>query len=96
MNAWRRSVPAVDPAERDDVDRRLLREHRSDLAGRRVRSQDGVVVHVERVLRVAGGVRLGRVQRREVVEHRVDLGAVEDAVTESEEDVLDLPADLRE
>src|SRR5688500_9375770 len=41
-------------------------------------------------------MRFGRVQRGEVVEDSVDLRPVEDAVAETEEDVLDLAPDLRD
>ena len=36
------------------------------------------------------------VERVEVVARRLDLAAVDDAVAEAEEDVLDLAADLRD
>ena len=60
-------VAPVGAAERDDVDGRLLLEHRPDLRRRRVRAQDGVVGEVERVVLGARRMRLGRVQRVEVV-----------------------------
>ena len=47
-------VAAVDAAERDHVDRRLLRLHHADLRRRGLRAQHVVVVEEERVRAASG------------------------------------------
>ena len=89
-------VAPVDAAERDHVDGRLLRLHRPHLRGRRLGAEDDVVAQVVRVQRRAGDVALGHVQLVEDVLDGLDLVAVDDLVAEADEDVLDLPADLRD
>ena len=78
------AVEAIDAPRRDDADRRLLRHHRADLHGARVRAQhlDGVVValfarglHVEGVVLLPGRM-LGRdVELGEVEIVGLDVGA---------------------
>ena len=58
------TVDAIDAARRDDADRRLLRQHRADLHGARVRAQQHALVgssglQIERVVILPGGM-LGR------------------------------------
>ena len=89
-------VAPVRASERDEVDRRLLRLHRADLRGRRVRAQQRLGVEVEGVARIARGVRLGLVERVEVVPDGLDLAPVVDLVAHPEEDVLDPAAQLRD
>ena len=89
-------VAPVDAAERDDVDRRLLRLHRADLRRRRLGAEHGLVVDEERRERRARRVARREVERVEVVARRLDLAAVDDPVAEPEEDVLDLAPDLRD
>ena len=84
----------VHPADRDHVDGRLSLLHDVDLGRRGLGSQDDVLVQEERLQLRARRMRRRQVERVEVVVRRLDLAAVDDAVAESEEDVLDLPADL--
>ena len=91
-----RRVAPVDPTERDDVDGRLLRLHRPDLRRRGLGPQHRLVVEEERRERRARGMAGREVERVEVVAGRLDLAAVDDAVAEPEEDVLDLAPDLRD
>ena len=62
-----RFVGAVHAAGADDADGRLARGHDARLHRRGVRAQNDVVVHIERILRVARGMVLGQVQQLEVV-----------------------------
>ena len=87
-------VAPVDAAERDDVDGRLLRLHRPDLRRRRLGAQHRLVVEEERRERRPRRMARREVEPVEVVVRRLDLAAVDDAVAEPEEDVLDLAADL--
>src|SRR5438094_7771324 len=89
-------VAPIDAAERDHVDGRLARLHHADLRRRRLGAQNGVAVQVERVQRRAGDVARRHVERIEEVVGVLDLVAVDDLVAEADEDVLDLPADLRD
>jgi hypothetical protein len=89
-------VAAVDPARDDDVERRRRGHHRARLHRRGVRAQDDVGAHVERVRPLARGVRRRVVERVEVVEDVVDLGALLDVEAQAEEDVLDLAPHGRE
>ena len=66
-------VGAVDAAGADDADGRLARGHDARLHGRGMRAQDDVVVDVEGVLRVAGGMVLGQVEQFKVVVVVLDL-----------------------
>ena len=91
-----RRVATVGAAERDDVDGRLLRLHRADLRGRRLRAQHGLVVEKDARERRARRMPRREVERVEVVPGRLDLATVDDRVAEPEEDVLDLAADLRD
>ena len=91
-----RRVAAVGAAERDDVDRRLLRLHRADLGRRRLGAQHRLVVEEEGCERRAGRMARREVERVEVVARRLDLAAVDDLVAEPEEDVLHLAPDLRD
>ena len=72
--------------------------HRAHLHRRGLAAQQPVRValQVEVVARRARRVALRRVEGGEVVPLGLDLGAVGDAVAEGEEDVLHLPADLRD
>ena len=87
-------VAAVGAAERDEVDRWLLRLHRPDLRGRGVGAQQRARVEIEGVAGIPGGVRLGLVEGVEVVPDGLDLAAVVDLVAHPEEDVLDPAAQL--
>ncbi len=89
-------VAAIDAAERDDVDGRLLRLHRPDLRRRGLRPEHRLVVEEERLQRRARRMARREVERVEVVVRRLDLAAVDDRVPEPEEDVLDLAPDLRD
>jgi hypothetical protein len=83
-------VGPVDAPGHDDRQRRRPLLHRADLHRRRVRPQDGVVVHVERVAARPRGVRRIVVERVEVVEDGLDLGPLDDVEAKPDEDVLDL------
>ena len=85
-----------DPAERHDVDGRLLRLHRPDLRRGRLRAEQRLVVEEEGRQGRPRGVPGREVEPVEVVVGRLDLPPVDDAVAEPEEDVLDLAADLRD
>jgi hypothetical protein len=91
-----RGVAPVDAAEGGDVDGRLLRLHRADLGRGRLRAQHRLVVEEQRRERRAGRVPGRERERVEVVVGGLDLATVDDAVAEPEEDVLDLPPDLRD
>src|SRR5215210_8862447 len=91
-----RGVAPVDAAGGDHVDRRLALLHRADLGRRGLGAKDDVAVQEERVQRRAGRVALRHVERVEVVVRGLDLSAVDDHVAQPEEDVLDLPPDLRD
>ena len=94
-----RFVP-VDPAGRDDLERRAALSQLPDLHGRRVRAEEKrrvrLAVQEERVLCVARRMLRRKVQGLEVVEVVLDLGAVRDRVAHPEEDLLDPPADDRD
>ena len=68
-------VGAVDAARADDADGRPAGEHGARLHGAGVRAKDDVFIHVEGVLRVAGGVVLGQVHQLEVVVIQLHLRA---------------------
>ena len=74
------------------ADGRLLLLHDADLHGAGLRAQqDGiVVVKIEGVGAVAGGMALFDVQLREVVGGLLDLRAVDDLIAHADEDLLDL------
>src|SRR5215213_8207349 len=91
-----RGVAPVDAAGGDHVDRRLALLHRADLGRRGLGAENDVDVQEQRVQRRAGRVALRHVQLVEVVVRGLDLAAVDDHVAEPEEDVLDLPPDLRD
>src|SRR5205085_3584226 len=61
----------------------------------RLRAKAQAVGRVEGVLRRARGVKLRDVERREVVEVRLDLWAVLDGIAHRDEDVLDALAQER-
>ena len=94
------AVRPVDAPGDDDRDRRRLLLHRADLHRRGVRAQYDLVraaarlavrgEDVERVRARARGVRRVVVERVEVVEDGLDLGALLDREAEAAEDVLDL------
>ena len=83
------AVDAVDAARRDDLDRRRVRFHVAHLDRRRVRAQHHAALDVERVLHRARRMVLRRVERGEVVEVVLDLGAVGDVEAERAEERLD-------
>ena len=89
-------VAAVGAPEGDEVDGRVLRLHRADLRRRRVGAQERALVEVEGVPGIARRVRLGLVERVEVVPDRLDFAAVVDHVAHPEEDVLDAASQLRD
>ena len=68
-------IGAVHAARADDADGRPAGEHGARLHGAGVRAQHDVLVHVEGVLRVAGGVVLGQVHQLEVVVIQLHLRA---------------------
>ena len=88
-------VPPVDAAERDHVDRRLLRLHDVDLRRRRLRAEQPLRVEEERVAGRARRVRGREGELVEVVVDGLDLAVVDDLVAEPEEGVLDDPARQR-
>ena len=70
-----------------------MRLHGPDLHRRGVRAQHDVLVDVERVRRLPGGVHGVVVERVEVVVDGVDLRALDDAEAEAQERVLELAPD---
>ena len=82
-------VAPVAGARDHDVERRRVL-HRAHLHRRRVGAQDDVVVDVERVRPLPRGVRDVVVEPVEVVGDRLDLGPLDDAEAEPDEDVLEL------
>ena len=80
----------------DDVQRRRVALHRPDLHGARVRPQQHLVGHVERVGLLPRRVRWWGVERGEVVKDGLDLGSLRDVEPEADEHLLDLPARLRQ
>ena len=80
-------VGAVDAPGADDADGRLARGHDARLHGRGVRAQDDVVVDVESVLRVAGGMVLGQVEQLKVVVVVLDLRAFDHLITHANENL---------
>ena len=89
-------VAAVHTARNDQVDRRLLQLHRTDLHRARVSAQQHVIRDIERVRPGARRVRQIMVQSVEVVMHGLDLGTVGNLVSKADEHVLDLPPRLRD
>jgi hypothetical protein len=90
-------VPPVHAAGKDAIDRRLLRLHHADLYRGGLRPETDLLVgplHEERVLRGAGRMLVGRVERVEVQLRMLDLGPLLDLVAEADEDVDDLPQRL--
>src|SRR5262249_11046255 len=82
-------VAAVDTADRDHVDRRLLLLHLVDLRRARLRPEDALFVEEERVARRAGRVRRPERELVEVVLDGLDLPVVANLPAEAEERVLD-------
>ena len=89
-------VGPIDPAGRDDADRRPALFHHADLHGAGLAAQQHVVVQEERVEGVARGMVLRDVERLEIVVVALDLGAEGDLEPEPDEDVLDRGDGLRE
>src|SRR5205823_1356560 len=89
-------VAAVAAAERDHVDRRLSLLERVDLRGRRLRAEHVRAVEEERRPRRARRMPGVEGELVEVVGRRLDLAVVANLVPQAEEDVLDLPPDLRD
>ena len=92
-------VGPVDPAGRDDVDRRRARQHGAGLhrAGVRAQHQAGVLGRDEEgVHHRAGRVVAADVERVEVQPLRLELGAVGDLVAHAHEDVGDPVGQRRE
>ena len=73
-----RRVAPVHPAGHDDRQGRLVFLHVAHLYWRCVGAQQPVVVQVQRVLDVAGGMVARYVERLEIVEVALDLGAADD------------------
>ena len=68
-------VGAVDAAGAHDAERRLARLHRAGLHGRGVGAQHHVILDIERILRVAGGMVFRQVQQLEVERIQLHLRA---------------------
>jgi hypothetical protein len=87
-------VAAEDAARGDDAQGRATPLHGVNLHGRGLRAQGHPVRRVEGVLRAACRVQLRDVERGEVVEVVLDLGAVLHGVAHRDEDVFEpLPDD---
>src|SRR5918997_4753322 len=86
-------VAPIDPSGADDVDRRLLGEHRPDLHGRGLGSQDQPFVQNKGVVLASGGMTRRDVQRREVVVVGLYLRPLDDPVAEANEEIHDLVYD---
>ena len=80
-------VGAVHPARADHADGRLAGGHDAGLHRGGVGAQHDVVIHVERILRIAGGMVLGQVQKLEVVVVILHLRALHHLVAHAHEDV---------
>ncbi len=68
-------ICAVHSAGADNADGRLLGEHGARLHRRGVRAQQQVLVKIEGILRISGGMVLGQVQQLKVVFILLDLRA---------------------
>ena len=68
-------VGAVNAAGADDADGRLAGQHGAGLHGAGMGAQHDIVVHVEGILRVPGGMVLGQVHQLEVIVIQLHLGA---------------------
>src|SRR5262245_22320077 len=93
-----RRLVTEDLAGGDDPQRWTQPLHRTNLYGGRMGAQHQapLSLHVEGVLRVARGMVRRDIERLKVVPIRFDLGAVSDLITHRNEQVLDLPSDLRQ
>ena len=87
-------VASVNAADRDHVDRGLLRLHRVDLRRRGLGPEQTLRVDEEGVARRTGRMRRRKRELVEVVVRGLDLAVVDDVVAEAEERVLDEPADV--
>ena len=80
-------VGAVHPAGADHADGRLAGGHDAGLHRGGVGAQHDIIIHIKRILRVAGGMVLGDVQKLEVVVVKLHLGALHRLVAHAHEDV---------
>src|SRR5690606_3606440 len=85
-----RRVAAKDLSRGDDAYGHTATFHRTDLDSRGLRPKGKPVCRIERVLRLAGRVALGDIQRVEIVMVRLDLAVVLNGIAHRHKDVLDL------
>ena len=82
-------VAAIHATRRNDLDRRPLGDHRSNLHWRRMRAQQVATREIERIVHGTSRVVVGDIQRREVVEIVFDLRSGAHTETGIFEDLLD-------